>query len=120
MAQEVQIKLLCDVGENRHEATGTVTLGVNGNTYEVDVCDKHGEEFDKTMNKWSSVGRRAGRTAQPSRRVHQQRTGQGVHTAVREWAKIRGVQVSPKGNIPRAIIEQWEKETGGLKVQSTR
>lgn len=117
MAQEVLVRLLCDVGESRHEATGTVTLGVSGNTYDLDVCDKHGEEFDRAMAKWVSVGRRTTNgTGRARMRRTTQSNGKGVHTAVREWARTRGIDVAPKGNLPRSIVEQWEKDTGGLTV----
>lgn len=109
MAVEMIRKLICDVGE-RHEASSTLSFGLSGQLYEVDLCDRHAKDFDKDMNKWMTAGRRA-QQAQRKRRVS---TGAVTATAQQEaeyaraWAKLTGrFQVKESGRLSPTVLKAW-------------
>lgn len=107
MAKEVITRLVCDVGE-RHDGTHTATFEVNGQVWELDLCDKHGDQFDKDMSKWTGMSSKVN----PNRRKSPKKaTAGGVDlAAVRRWASLKGVPVATRGNIPKTVIEQWQKD----------
>ncbi|TNM61165.1 hypothetical protein FHN55_17215 [Streptomyces sp. NP160] len=37
-----------------------------------------------------------------------------ARAAVRTWARERGLEVSPRGRLPRAVVEAFEAERAGL------
>lgn len=107
MAVEVIRKLICDVGE-RHDGTHTLSFAVSGQTYEVDVCDRHGKAFDKDFGTWIDAGRKA----EPVRRklpASRTRTAAFDHEVVRQWAKLKGLNVSDSGRVGPTIIKQWRE-----------
>lgn len=111
MAKQTYVRLICDVGEP-HEGTHSVTFAVGSDSYEVDLCDKHRQTFDKDMQKWTSAGTKAhsARRKGSMTKASQRATAGGLHTEVRQWAKIKGIEVPARGNLPKAIVEQYKKE----------
>lgn len=108
MAVEMIRKLICDVGE-RHEAASTLSFGLDGQLYEVDLCDRHAKDFDKDMNKWRTAGRRA-QAAQRKRRAMPAPSGSAAQDAeyARAWAKLTGrFQVKESGRLSPTVLKAW-------------
>jgi hypothetical protein len=109
MAQRVQILLVCDLHGDDTAGTETVTFGVDGANYEIDVCEKHGAELRGAFAPYVAAARRAGRGGgSGGRRRRGGRSSGGFDpAAVRTWAKSNGVKVSERGRISAEVLEQY-------------
>jgi hypothetical protein len=112
MAQRVQVLLVCDLHDGDVEGTETIAFGLDGTSYEIDVCDKHAAELRDAYAPYVGAGRRAGRTA-----VGGQRRGRGGARAggdrnkvaeIRDWARKNGHQVSERGRISATVLKAYE------------
>src|SRR3954449_13586027 len=96
MAQRVQVILVCDLHEGEVEGTETITFGLDGSAYEIDVCEAHGKELRDAYAPFVGAARRAGRSgAGGQRRGRASRSGGGANDVaqVREWARSNGHKV---------------------------
>jgi hypothetical protein len=102
MAQRVQVELVDDYdGKAAHQ---TVTFGLDGVSYEIDLSDKNAKALRKAYETWIASARRVGgRQAKGTTKV-----ATGVDTAaVRAWASSNGYEISSRGRIPGEIIEKF-------------
>lgn len=107
MAQRVQVLLVDDLDGS--DAEETVTFGLDGVTYEIDLNEENAAQLRDELATWIGHARRAGgrrttRTAGRSKAA----TG-GDTAAVREWARSEGYTVSDRGRISAEIREAYEK-----------
>lgn len=105
MAQRVQVMLIDDVDQS--PAAETVTFGLDGVNYEIDLSAKNAEDLRDGFSRWVGHARRTG-----GRRV----ASSGGRTAprsdlgkVREWARANGHVVSDRGRISAAVQEAYDK-----------
>ena len=105
MAQKVQVLLLDDLDGS--EATETVTFGLDGVSYEIDLSSGNAGRIRKELAQYVEHARKAG-NAQARRRRRAQRRGPGAERANREWAKSRGFKVNERGRIPANIVAEYE------------
>ncbi|ORM38308.1 Lsr2 family protein [Williamsia sp. 1135] len=96
------------------------TFTVNGVDYSLDLGGKSAEKFDKDMQKWIDKATKIG--GRQKRSTNKQApaptlaatpaavTGgdKAQLSAIREWARANGYEVSDRGRIPRAIVEEFE------------
>lgn len=117
MAQKVQVLLVCDLHDNEVEGTETITFGMDGSSYEIDVCDQHGTEMRDSFASYVGAARRAGRGSGDSagRRARRgsSRSSAGAGdkqrvSEVREWARKNGHQVSERGRISGTLMAAYE------------
>lgn len=108
MAQRVQIVLEDDVDGG--VASETVTFGLDGVTYEIDLNDKNAARLRDSLSTWvgharSSSSRRGGR-----RRASTRPAGRRSDLSeVREWARNSGFTVSDRGRVSAAVQEAYDK-----------
>lgn len=118
MAQNVQVLLTCDLDEDDVEAVETVRFGNDGNTYEIEMCQQHLDEYHNWMEEYVAVARRVGGTgrgrprggsgnAPKSRRSSPVRNGEDVGE-MRQWARENGFEVSARGRIPATVREAFQ------------
>jgi hypothetical protein len=111
MAQKVQVLLVCDVCVNENEGTETVTFGLDGSSYEIDVCATHASQLRDSFATFVGAARRAGRPAVPAR--GRARTGGKAATdreqlqAMREWARKNGRKVSDRGRLSKDLVDAY-------------
>ncbi|HEU4329894.1 MAG TPA: Lsr2 family protein [Lapillicoccus sp.] len=108
MAQRVQIVLEDDLDGG--VAAETVTFGLDGVSYEIDLSDKNAGKLRDGLATWigharrsggrRSTGRRSGSSSASSRRDL---------SAVRAWARANGHQVSDRGRVSAAVQEAYDK-----------
>src|SRR3954469_11895547 len=109
MAQRVQIVLEDDLDGG--VAAETVTFGLDGVSYEIDLSDKNAGKLRDEFATWIGHARRSG-----GRRAAGRRSGSGSSStssassrrdlsAVRAWARSNGHQVSDRGRISAAVQE---------------
>ena len=109
MAQRVQVLLVCDLHEGDVEGTETITFGLDGSTYEIDVCEAHGRELRDAYAPFVGAARRAGRTAGgPRRGGGRSRGGTNDVAQIREWARSNGHQVSERGRISATVRAAYD------------
>ena len=104
MAQKVQVVLIDDLDGG--EANETVTFGLDGATYEIDLSERNAAQLRDALASWvgnarrvsgratRSAGRRGGASSSSSSSSSSSDT-----TAVRSWAKENGYKVSERGRI---------------------
>ncbi|GAC1443486.1 MAG: Lsr2 family protein [Mycobacteriales bacterium] len=116
MAQKVQVFLVCDLHDGDVEGTETIAFGLDGSSYEIDVCDSHAAELRDSCAPYVGAARRAGRGSGPSA---QRRSGRGGGRAagssdknnvadIREWARKNGHQVSERGRIAASVMQAYQ------------
>jgi hypothetical protein len=109
VAQKVNIILVDDLDGS--EATQTVTFGLDGATYEIDLNDSHAEELRGAIDKYVGQARRV--SGRSTRRTTTSSSSGGDKAAVREWAKANGMEVSERGRIPADVQEAYDAAQRG-------
>jgi hypothetical protein len=94
------------------EANETITFGLDGLTYEIDLNERNAAKLRKALEPYVGAGRRVG-----GNRARQRAAGRGGGrsrsrsdvdpAAVRAWAASNKIKVSPRGRISAAVIEQY-------------
>ncbi|GAB3596005.1 Lsr2 family protein [Angustibacter peucedani] len=111
MAQKVQVVLIDDLDGG--DAAETVTFGLDGVSYEIDLNDKNAAKLRDALAVWVGNARKVtGRSARSgsARTTAARRSASGEDVAaIREWAKSHGHQVSERGRISAAVREAYDK-----------
>ena len=103
MAQKVHITLEDDLDGG--EATETVTFGLDGRSYEIDLNDKNAKALRDALAKYVAVSRRSGGRAGKAKT----RTQVGTSAReIRDWARSNGHKVPDRGRIPSDVREAFE------------
>jgi len=109
MAQRIVVQYVDDLDGTplSDGAGGTVSFGLDGTTYEVDLSHANAERLRSALAEFVAVSRKVGgRTG--SRRSSAPRSSSGVNAAaVREWARAQGIQVSERGRVSADVIEAY-------------
>jgi len=108
MAQQTTVTLTDDLDGGK--AVETVTFGLDGRSYEIDLSKKNASALRKALGEFTGSARkvRAGRAtssgtakaARPSARIDAK--------AVREWAQANNVPVSARGRVPSEVVDQYQ------------
>lgn len=113
MAKKIQTLLVCDLHVEEVEGEETIVFGLDGSSYEIDVCAEHAEDLRESFAPFVGAARRAGRTPVPTRRTtraSRPAADSGVDVpAVREWARKNGHTVSERGRLSATIIDAYNK-----------
>ena len=116
MARELIEKLIDDLDGG--DAVETVTFGLDGATYEIDLSKKNAAAFRKSLTRYVSVARRSSASSHSPRRKAAPSTNGSKPKRdfdilqLREWAGASKVAVPARGRIPNAVVEQY-KQAGG-------
>ncbi len=109
MAQRVQVILEDDLDGG--DATETVTFGLDGVTYEIDLNDKNAAALRDALAGYVGAGRRvAGRRRSGS--SSSSRSSSGELSKIREWARANGFEVSDRGRISQKVRDAYAKANG--------
>jgi hypothetical protein len=105
MAQKVQVLLVDDLDGS--EATETVSFGLDGSVYEIDLSSTNATKLRKELSQYVEHARKSTSAAGRRRRA---RTGAGREQSarIREWAKAHGHKVNERGRIPAHIVAEYE------------
>ena len=108
MAQRVQVLLVDDIDNT--DADETVTFALDGVSYEIDLNDANAAKLRDALAPWVGHARRSGGRKATGR---SNSGGGGARrkdvSAVREWARENGHDVSERGRIPAAVQEAYDK-----------
>ena len=103
MAQRVTVVMTDDIDGT--EAAETIAFRVDGTAYEIDLSTKNAAKMRQAFGRYIEHARKAAggrRSGRPRRDRH-------FSSAVREWAKQQGIQVSERGRIPASVVSQYEE-----------
>ncbi len=110
MAQRVQIVLEDDLDGGA--AAETVTFGLDGVSYEIDLSDKNAGKLRDEFASWIGHARRSGGRRTTGRRAAGGSSSSSSRrdlSAVRAWARANGHQVSDRGRVSAAVQEAYDK-----------
>lgn len=107
MAQKVNIILVDDIDGS--EAEETVTFGLDGTTYEIDLNSKNAQALRDSVAEYVGYARKvtsarrsgSGRKSAPA-------AGGTSAAEIREWARSNGHDVPERGRIPADIRDAYE------------
>ncbi|HEU0103120.1 MAG TPA: Lsr2 family protein [Mycobacteriales bacterium] len=106
MAQKTVITLTDDIDGSA--ASETLSFGLEGTTYEIDLNEVHAEDLREVLAPFISVARRQGGRAPARATAPKPRSsGEVDPKAVRSWAEANGVSVNSRGRLKAEVIEQY-------------
>ncbi|WP_408897883.1 Lsr2 family protein [Nocardioides sp. R1-1] len=112
MAQKVNIVLVDDIDGT--DATQTVSFGIDGATYEIDLNDENASALREALAPYVGHGRKVGRGGGSggARRSGGGRSASAAGGAsakeVRAWARENGFTVPERGRIPSEVREAYD------------
>ena len=116
MAREVIEKLIDDLDGG--DAAETVTFGLDGATYEIDLSKKNAAAFRKSLARYVNAAQRSPTSSRSTRRRAAPSTNGSKPKRdfdilqLREWAGANKVAVPARGRIPNSVVEQY-RQAGG-------
>ncbi|HEV7823355.1 MAG TPA: Lsr2 family protein [Mycobacteriales bacterium] len=107
MAQKVQVILVDDIDGG--EATETVSFGLDGTSYEIDLSADNAATLRDSLAQWVGSARKAGRSSsRPASRGRSSAAADREQTqAIRAWARKQGHKVNDRGRIPADIVAAY-------------
>lgn len=110
MAQKVEITLVDDIDGGK--ADETITFGLDGTQYVIDLSDKNAKQFRENIAKYVDAARKekGGRaaTGRGGRRAAAAPSGPDT-SDVRTWAKAQGYEVSERGRVSKDLIVKFQE-----------
>src|SRR5690349_14384123 len=107
MAQKVQVILVDDMDGGA--ADETVSFGLDGVSYEIDLSDKNAAAFREALAQYVGLARRVGGRSARGTSTSRRRGGDNRTAQIREWARANGHQVNERGRIPATVVEAYDK-----------
>lgn len=116
MAQRVVVTLFDDIDGG--EAAETVTFGLDGKTYEIDLNPANAKKLRKTLAPYMAAGRKqsagsggggGGGTAGRARATYKRTSLEPDPAAVRAWAQSNKMDVPARGRIPKRVYEAFRE-----------
>jgi nucleoid-associated protein Lsr2 len=106
MASRVVVEFTDDL--NGKPADETVTFGLDGSSYEIDLTSKNAASLRKAFQPWQESARRTGGAKRGKRSGSGGNAKSAVDTkAVRAWAASNGFELSPRGRLPKDVVEKF-------------
>ena len=107
MAQKVNIVLVDDLDGS--EATETVSFGLDGTSYEIDLNDANAAGLRDALSGYVGHARKVGSTGRRGRRG----TGAGASSGpsakeIRDWARSSGYDVPDRGRVSAEVREAYD------------
>src|SRR3954447_24448692 len=97
MAQKVNIILVDDIDGS--EATETVSFGLDGTTYEIDLNDQNAATLRDALAGYIGHGRKVGAASRRGRRSPAAATSGPSAREIRDWARSNGYDVPDRGRV---------------------
>jgi hypothetical protein len=122
VAQKVTVQLLDDLDGTQSNDISTVTFGLDGVSYEIDLTEANADNLRKALEGFVSHARRTG--GRIKRGTSSTRAGSATSheqaQAIREWARKNGHEVSDRGRIPASIVEAFEAAQAEASAKTRR
>jgi hypothetical protein len=104
------------------EAKETITFGVDGVNYEIDLNDRNIRKFRRAVEPFVEHGRKASKRSGGTRRKAaapaattptRSTNSQFDPAVVRAWAAENGIEVGVKGVVPKRVVDQYMAAQAG-------
>ena len=105
MAQKVHIVLEDDLDGS--DATQTVSFGLDGTSYEIDLNDKNAAALREALATYVGHGRKVSGSRRGRRSSAATANGHSAKE-IRDWARSNGHKVPERGRIPGDVREAFE------------
>ncbi len=99
MAQRVVVTLSDDMDGG--DAAETIIFGLDGKSYEIDLNSANAKKLRGVLAPYVEAGRKQSRSGRAYRRT----AVAPDPAAVRAWARSNGMEVPPRGRIPKKVYE---------------
>jgi hypothetical protein len=106
MAQKVNIVLVDDLDGT--EATETVSFGLDGTAYEIDLNDANAAALREALSGYVGHARKVSGGSRRTRRSSSAASSSSNTKDVREWAKGQGMEVSERGRISADVQQAYD------------
>ena len=106
MAQKVHIVLEDDLDGS--SATETVSFGLDGKTYEIDLNDKNAGKLRDALAQYVGAARAVGGSGRRTRRSSSSTNLGPSAREVRDWARSNGHSVPDRGRIPADVRSAFD------------
>ena len=106
MAQKVNIVLVDDLDGS--EATETVTFGLDGSSYEIDLNDSNAAALRDALGGYVGHSRKVTGGSRRARKSSNGSSSSSQTKEVREWAKSQGMEVSERGRISADVQQAYD------------
>lgn len=117
MVQRIRVELFDDLEDTTGDDVETVTFGLHGVHYEMELHKKNADALEKALAPFIAGARVSGKEDRRKRRLHSVPTAKGPDArAVRAWAATTGVEVNSSGRVPERIIALYLEATGGQEA----
>lgn len=111
MAQQVIVELVDDLDGTTAEDISTVSFGLDGATYEIDLTEANAQSLRGALEQFVGAARRTGgrlkRGAAPT--ATRPSANREQTQAIREWARQQGYDLADRGRIPFNVIEAFDQ-----------
>ncbi|MFE3001415.1 Lsr2 family protein [Nocardia sp. NPDC059246] len=111
MAKKVTVTLVDDY-DGVSTADETVFFSIDGNDFEIDLSNKNAATLREALEPWSDKARKLGRSKRAKVAVGGRArlaVDRQESTAIRDWARAQGHQVSSRGRIPAEIVDAYQR-----------
>ena len=110
MARETITRLIDDLDGS--DADSTVTFGLDGTAYEIDLNSKHQDEFRSALSPFLDSARRIRPDSGRGKSSARAASDKDRNAAIREWAATEGAEVNTRGRIAQAVQDAYEAQDG--------
>lgn len=107
MARKVQVLLEDDLDGS--EADETVSFGLDGVAYEIDLTEEHASALRRALEPWIAGARKVAHRGVVDLRSRGSERAAGA-ADIRRWAAENGIPVSPRGRISLELRTRYEAE----------
>lgn len=108
MAQKVEVTLIDDL--DGKTADETVTFGLDGTTYVIDLSEKNAGKLRTTLQPYVEAARKE-KSARLTGRGTPRKSAVGSPdtSEVRTWAKAQGYEISERGRLSKDLIVKFQE-----------
>jgi len=106
MAQKVHIVLVDDLDGS--DATQTVSFGLDGTSYELDLNDKNASALREALSGYVGHARKVGASRRGRARKSAATSGGATPAEIREWARSQGMDVPDRGRVSADVRAAYE------------
>ena len=104
MAQKVNIVLVDDLDGT--EATETVSFGLDGTTYEIDLNEENAAKLRDVLSGYVGHARKVGAGPRRARKATASAAGPSARE-IRDWARSNGHDVPDRGRVSAEVREAF-------------
>jgi hypothetical protein len=113
VSQTVQILLEDDLDGT--QAAETITFGLDGVSYEIDLNEDHATTFRAAFEPFAAAARSVKTTTRKTR----VRNTRPDNEKIRAWAKEHGMPVNDRGRLPASVVAEYEAANASPEEVST-